>query len=733
MENREGKDNFYLGTMLFSLLFLCSTLYFWGYGFFDMCGLTHPTVTEFVSRLGRSMLTNSYLGRLYAGGILFLSVILKYNKGTEASWGSLILWLVVGLFIYLFPWLSPTQYVLMTIIGYIILSVDLAYIGRKINGWLKPDNDRLETFEQCTEKLEGPETVNIPTIFQYQKKKHHGWINLVNPYRAILILGTPGSGKSFSIINPIIEQMVQKGFTGLIYDFKYPDLSEKAYNEYLLRYPMIDDPDHPGQKKQTPGAPKFCVINFDDPRTSMRCNPISAKYITDPADTTEIADIIMRNVNGEDVKNDFFGMSAKSYIDLLILFLARHDGGKFCTFPHLIELMGRNFKAVFRILEDIPECKIKLTPFINALQGNAQEQLQGQIASAQIPLMRFASPALWWVLSGDDFDLRLSDPDDPKILVLGNNPDREGIYGTTLALFLSRVFRCVNHKNNLPCGVVLDEFPTVKIKDVDKVIATARANKVCMCLAAQDKSQIIRDYGEKDANTVFNTVGSIIAGQVNGSTAKELAEMFGREFREQQSQTTGGESDTINKSFQQQEIFTQSTIEQLSQGYFCGRVADDQDYPIKQKYFAAKVQVDIERHKRMKSHWQKIPRQPNPAFNDDEIRDNVLADPGKYAIEYLVKQLKEDEIKEANKCSSYNYSTDAMLYNEAACKWDEMNADEKENLVGKVIDYEQRANMNAVMLANYNKIQDDITSLFIYYNVDEKTAEKTMESTIIPR
>ena len=261
-------------------------------------------------------------------------------------------------------------------------------IGRHLGRFNEAVNDRAETFEQCGTLMDTPDSVNIRTVYQYRQKLHTGWVNVVNPFRATLVLGTPGSGKSYSVYGPFIEQMIGKGYSMFVYDYKYPDLTEVVYNELLQnrdKYRVV---------------PEFCVINFQDPRYSLRCNPIKPKYIEDPADTSEIAELVMLNVNKAAVeKEDFFTQSAKLYLDAIMWFLRIYEGGKYCTFPHAIELMAQDYKKVFRMLSREPELEAKIKPFQNALEGNAQDQLQGQIASAQIPLNKFVSKKLYWVLA----------------------------------------------------------------------------------------------------------------------------------------------------------------------------------------------------------------------------------------------------------------------------------------------------------------------------------------------
>ena len=389
-----------------------------------------------------------------------------------------------------------------------------------------------------------------------------------------------------------------------------------------------------------PSAPRFYVINFKDPRYSNRCNPIHARYLSDPADSAEVAEIIMKNVAPNSVeKEDFFSMSAKVYLDAIIWYLKIYKGGMYCSFPHVIELMAQDYKKVFAIMSTYPELETKIKPFKTALEAGAQDQLQGQIASAQIPLNKMASPSLYWVLSGDDFTLDINDPEHPKILCVGNDPDRQSIYGTTLALFTSRMFKLINHKGKRKCGVLLDELPTIFIKGLDTIIATARSNKVAVVAGAQDKSQLIRDYTEKEANVIFNTVGNVFSGQVNGKTAEDLNKSFGREKRIQESQTMNIDSESLQKSFHDEELMPIRKIETLTQGYFFGKVADNNSTPIAKKLFCGEIQIEASRFPGKVT--EKLPVMTD--FGEDEIR-NLINEPSmkeRLIREHCVKSLNE--------------------------------------------------------------------------------------------
>ena len=392
-------------------------------------------------------------------------------------------------------------------------------------------------------------------------------------------MGTPGSGKSFSIYGPFIHQMIRKGYSMFLYDYKYPDLTLRVMNELLDNYSCYDV------------KPKMYIVNFDDPLYSHRFNPLHPDYLSDPIDATEIAEIIMRNVNkgsGHE-KDDFFSLSARCYIDLLIWFLKIYEDGRYCTFPHLIELMGQDYREVFDVLKKYDELEVKRNTFEDAIKDKAYEQLQGQIASARVPLNRFASKTLYWTLSGNDFPLTINDPEHPEIICVGNNPKRQSVYGTTLALLASQLFKVINVPGKRHSAVLIDELPTIYLKDLGNLIDTARSNKVAVVAGIQDKSQLVRDYDKKEADVIMNTVGTVFSGSVKGETAVGLSKVFGKIERETRSFQEGDSSEHTTFSYQMRDILPPDKIEAMSQGTFCGYVSDTFRQKVHPKVFCGEI------------------------------------------------------------------------------------------------------------------------------------------------
>ena len=468
--------------------------------------------------------------------------------------------------------------------GYISLLTAGMWTGRLLKEHLMDDvfNEENESFMQETRLITNEYSVNLPTRFYYKKKWHNGWLNVVLPQRGCMVVGSPGSGKSYCVINQFIKQQIEKGYALYCYDFKFPDLSLIVYNHLLKN------------KDKYKANVQFYVINFDDPRHSHRCNPINPAFMSDIADAYESAYVIMLNLNKTWIQKqgDFFVESPIVLFAAIIWYLKIYENGKYCTFPHAIELLNKPYSDIFTILTSYRELENYLSPFMDAWKGGAMEQLQGQIASAKIPLSRMISPSLYWIMSGDDFTLDINNPDAPKVLCVGNNPDRQNIYSAALGLYNARIVKMVNRKGKLKCSILVDEVPTIYFKGLDTLIATARSNKVAVCLGAQDFSQLVRDYGEKEARVIQNTVGNVFAGQVLGETAKNLSERFGKVLQQRKSVNMTREDTSTSISTQLDSLIPASKISNLSQGMFVGSVCDSFQEKMEQKIFHCEIVVD---------------------------------------------------------------------------------------------------------------------------------------------
>ena len=421
-------------------------------------------------------------------------------------------------------------------------------------------------------------------------------LELLEPYEGKLSC-TVLRGESSRKGADLPDQQIEKGFSQYIYDFKYPDLSTIAYN-HLLNHPD-------GYKVK----PKFYVINFDDPRRSHRCNPIHPDFMEDITDAYESAYTIMLNLNKTWVQKqgDFFVESPIILFASIIWYLKIYQNGKFCTFPHAIEFLNRRYEDIFPILTSYPELENYLSPFMDAWKSGAQDQLQGQIASAKIPLTRMISPQLYWVMTGNDFSLDINNPNEPKLLCVGNNPDRQNIYSAALGLYNSRIVKLINKKGQLKSTVIIDELPTIYFRGLDNLIATARSNKVAVCLGLQDFSQLNRDYGEKESKVVQNTVGNIFSGQVVGETARTLSERFGKVLQKRQSVSINRQDVSTSINTQLDSLIPASKIANLSQGTFVGAVSDNFGEKIEQKIFHAEIIVDHEKVSGEEKNYKKIP------------------------------------------------------------------------------------------------------------------------------
>ena len=623
-----------------SVIFLLINYYWFCYEAFHTWGFTLGIVDKILMNFQRTtgLFSSILWTKLFCVVFLALSCLgTKGVKEEKITWPKIWTVLFSGfVFFFLNWWLlvlpigkigAASLYIFTLSIGYICLLMGGVWMSRLLKNNLMDDvfNTENESFMQETRLMENEYSVNLPTRFYYKKKWNNGWINVVNPFRASMVLGTPGSGKSYAIVNNYIKQQIEKGFAMYIYDYKFPDLSEIAYNHLLHHLDAYKV------------KPQFYVINFDDPRKSHRCNPINPAFMTDISDAYESAYTIMLNLNRSWIQKqgDFFVESPIILLAAIIWFLKIYEDGKYCTFPHAIEFLNRPYAQIFPILTSYDELANYLSPFMDAWEGGAQDQLQGQIASAKIPLSRMISPALYWVMTGDDFSLDINNPNEPKVLVVGNNPDRQNIYSAALGLYNSRIVKLINKKKQLKSSVIIDELPTIYFRGLDNLIATARSNKVAVCLGFQDFSQLTRDYGDKESKVIQNTVGNVFSGQVVGETAKTLSERFGKVLQQRQSMTINRNDKSTSISTQMDSLIPASKISNLTQGMFVGAVSDNFDERIDQKIFHAEIVVDSAKVSAEMKAYQPIPIIAE--FQNEDGSDNL-----KETIEANYKRTKQE-------------------------------------------------------------------------------------------
>ena len=633
-----------------SVIFLLINCYWFCYEAFQEWHFTLGIIDKILMNFQRttSLFSSILWTKLFC--VIFLALSCLGTKGVKEekiTWPKIWTVLFSGFVLFFLNWWllalpigkvgAASLYIFTLSVGYICLLMGGVWMSRLLKNNLMDDvfNTENESFMQETRLMTNEYSVNLPTRFYYKKRWNKGWINVVNPFRASMVLGTPGSGKSYAIVNNYIKQQIEKGFAMYIYDYKFPDLSEIAYN-YLLNH--LD-----AYKIK----PQFYVINFDDPRKSHRCNPINPAFMTDISDAYESAYTIMLNLNRSWIQKqgDFFVESPIILLAAIIWFLKIYKNGKYCTFPHAIEFLNRPYAQIFPILTSYDELANYLSPFMDAWEGGAQDQLQGQIASAKIPLSRMISPALYWVMTGDDFSLDINNPNEPKVLVVGNNPDRQNIYSAALGLYNSRIVKLINKKKQLKSSVIIDELPTIYFRGLDNLIATARSNKVAVCLGFQDFSQLTRDYGDKESKVIQNTVGNVFSGQVVGETAKTLSERFGKVLQQRQSMTINRNDKSTSISTQMDSLIPASKISNLTQGMFVGAVSDNFDERIDQKIFHAEIVVDSTKVSAEMKAYRPIPVIADFINEDgsDNLKETIEANYSKVKQEILL--LVDSEIQ----------------------------------------------------------------------------------------
>ena len=604
-ESRELK-RMHEGFRFFSYLLLFLTLYISQIHFFIGKGFYIPefaTVTEKIMRI--RFLGNIVLAKAVCLSFLAITCIgTKAKKDRDLKVSGIVLQIITGSFLFwgsLLVFKITIAYLLLSFFGFVTLNIGFDNISKLINVNLMKDrfNWENESFPQEQALKKNEYSVNLGSKYWYKNKTHHGHINVINPFRGTMVIGTPGSGKSYSVVLPFIKQHLSKGFCACVYDFKYPDLSEVTYNYFLKAK----------KKKILPGQARFYVINFDDIRKPYRCNPLAPELMESPIDAFESSSTVLYNLNREWIRKqgEFFSESAVSFFAAVIWFLKKYKDGEYCTLPHAIELLQLEYDDLFAILSKEKDVENIVNPFINAHKRGANEQLEGQLGSLKIAISKIISKEIYWICSGNDFSLDINNSKHPKVVCLANNPLRIEMYGAVLSLFITRMLKVVNRKGQHKTSLIFDELPTIYFRGLDTLIATARSNKISTLVGIQTIDQLIRDYGKEQANAILTNIGNVFAGQSVGETAKFIQNRMGKILQERQSININRNTQSSTFSTQMDFLVPEGKIATLPQGYMVGQVADNFGQQVSQRNFNCLVDVDTEAIEREEKKYISIP------------------------------------------------------------------------------------------------------------------------------
>lgn len=511
-------------------------------------------------------------------------------------------------------WTQTIVYGLTYLLGAVILHVAFANLTKRIKTKLKKDlwNVQEESFLQNTQFASNPDVFNLPMQFVFKKKVHDGWMN-INPFRGVMVLGVPGSGKSESVIVPAIKQFLKKGYSMLVYDFKYPTLAEITWYHYLLNQ------QHGGSLKDH----EFHSINLDKIEHSRRINPLMPKYINTLAKAGETADAIVsalkKGEKGSGGGSDqFFTQSAINFLSASIYFLAHKENGRYSSLPHLLAFLSRPYDVIFNHLFSMLEVQSLLSPFRSAYDNKAFEQLEGQIGTLRVNISRLATPESFWVFSGNDFDLKISNP--KSVLVLANNIDGQNINSAFYAAVLNRTIAEVNSRGNNPCALIIDETPTLYLHKIENLIATARSNKVAVILGLQELPQFHQQYGKSTADTISSLMGSVISGAVRSKeTLQWLETLFGKIKQNSVGLNIDRSKTSVNINERMDTVIPASKIANQNAGEVVAIVSRDNDSDLKDyqtNTFKCKIKLDLAAIEIEKKHYQELPKYYD--FGDEE-------------------------------------------------------------------------------------------------------------------
>ena len=509
---------------------------------------------------------------------------------------------------YVVPYLNGYQlgYLLLSYAGTMITQKGADSISKLMQTKMDKDrwNTEEESFDQNRELVETPTSVNIPYKFRYKKQTHQGWMN-IDPFRGSMVIGVPGSGKTFGVINPAIRQLVSKGFCLCIYDFKFPSLGEIAYYHHLLK------------KKTDPNYKhKFHVVNLDEVEYSRRVNPFKKEYINTLAQAQEMAESMVSALqkggsSGGGGSEQFFTQSAVNFLASTIYYFATYENGKYSDLPHILAFMNRSYEEIFDTLFTNEELVSLMSPFKSAYENKAFDQLEGQIGTIKIFLSRLATKESFWVFSGDEVQLKISDPENPSILILASNPRTQDINSALYSAVLNRVISQINDKGNLYSGLIADEFPTIYIHKIDNLVATARSNKVAVMLGLQEQPQLRQFYKKEVAETISAIMGNILSGAVRDKgTLDWLEKLFGKIKQKSYSESISNQGTNMTISEKMDVMIPAGKIAGQRTGEMVGMVVQGEDNAteeFKTSAISGKINLDMKAIKHEEANYVKMP------------------------------------------------------------------------------------------------------------------------------
>jgi hypothetical protein len=575
-------------------------------------------------------------------------------------------------------------YMLTSLVGTVLIHIALDNISKFLKEGILKDRFNLEneSFEQSTVEVKNEYSVNIPMRFYYKGKFRKGFCNIVNPFRATFVVGTPGSGKTFSVIEPFIRQHSAKGFAMVVYDYKFPTLATKLYYHYLKNK----------KEGKTPKNCQFNIINFVDVEYSRRVNPIQAKYISNLAAASETAETLLESLQkgkkeGGGGSDQFFQTSAVNFLAACIFYFINYQKepydangkklfaekvqdpetyiwsltgrvfdkeggvqvqpaywlGKYSDMPHILSFLNESYQTIFDVLKTDPEVAPLLGPFQSALDNKAFDQLEGMIGTLRVYTSRLATKESYWIFhkDGDDFDLKVSDPKNPSYLLIANDPEMESIIGALNALILNRLVTRVNtgQGKNVPVSIIVDELPTLYFHKIDRLIGTARSNKVSVALGFQELPQLEADYGKVGMQKIITTVGNVVAGSARSKDTLEWLsnDIFGKVMQLKRGVTIDRDRTSINLNENMDSLVPASKISDMPTGWICGQTARDfvktktgyrdsmniqESEEFKTTKFFCKTDFDMKEIEKEESEYQPLPK--FYTFPSKEERERIL-------------------------------------------------------------------------------------------------------------
>ena len=352
-------------------------------------------------------------------------------------------------------------------------------------------------------------TKKVPIKYRLKLQLENGRFTIENIRRGICIIGAAGSGKTESVIYPMLRHLATHQFCGILHDYKDLELTEMAYPLFA--------------QQQIP----FYTIAFDT--LYYRVNPIAPRYLPNEESVHEVSKVLMENLLEQNLSeamgsNKFFSDAVEGLLAGLIWKLRTHYP-QFCTLPHLIAIFQYlDTESLEKFLGADVTATTMASAFIHGV--DSEKQTAGVRSTLANAFKKIGSRKLFMALSADEVPLVVNHPDRKAVIAISNHPKYESAFAPVIATVMHTVVKQMSERGRESAFILMEEAPTIKLIHMHRIPATLRSYDISTIYVMQDKIQNDMLYGEKASKAIISNLSYQFFGKANDPDTAKYYERF---------------------------------------------------------------------------------------------------------------------------------------------------------------------------------------------------------------